>query len=238
MHPMMRRFALPLALITICSLPAAAHAQLPADVTRVERAVLDLHDAKEAAAGERAAAQRAARRALAKCRDAGPGWERIRAVKNRSQRGVYVRGARELWADLEEAAVAAAALEAYDTAFDRFLARFEAPLSDPVLQGGVDAIASRLKYEAAASEFGSCRTFEQVTKAVREFPHGVPADFLAGEIYQRMSKFAQKRRNAAIRRHWTGARVRAIDAARARLAELGGDTGRATYFRYAYSLEG
>jgi hypothetical protein len=240
MHLAMRR-SIPLLLVLLAcaaALPAAASAQLPADVTRVERAVLDLHDAKEAAAREKTASQRAARRALARCKTDGPGWDRIRAVKQPSQRNLFIRGGHELWAELDEAAQNAAALKAYTKAFERFTGRFDQPLSDPVLQAGVEAIASRLKYEAAASEFGTCETFEGLTKAVREFEHGVPADFKAGAIYQRMSKFAQKKRNAAIRKFWPSARLRAADAARARLTELGGDQGRATYFRYAYSLKG
>ncbi len=216
----------------------ADFASLPPDVQRVERAVLELHDAKQDVADKRAANGRAAERALKECKRDGKGWDKIRSVKDASQRNAYVRGAKILWRDLNEAALDGAALEAYQPAFDRFLGRFDQPLSDPVLQGGVDSLRGRLAYEAAATSFASCKTFEQQLKPIRQFKPGVTADYLAGNLFQRMSRFVTNKRKAAVNKHWPSSKEQALDAARARLAELGGDVGRATYFRYAYSLNG
>jgi hypothetical protein len=234
----LRPLLFPLTCLVALVATAAPATAAPPDVMRIERAVLALHDDKADAAGEKAKGQKAARNALAPCDERGPGWERIRAVRDRSQRGLYVRGARTLWRDLAAAAADRAALTAYQPSFDRFLARFDEPLDDGVLRAGVEAIRSRLAYEAQASASASCKTFERLTKAVREFKPGVSADIDSGQIYQRMIHFLPKQRAAATRKHWNGARIAAADAARARLAELGGDVGRATYFRFAYSLEG
>lgn len=224
-------------LATLTAFAAPAAADTP-DVTRVERAVLALHDGKADAAGEKAADQKAARKSLAACDERGPGWERIRAVSDRSQRELYARGARTLWRDLSVAAADGAALKAYQPAFDRFLARFDEPLADGVLQAGVNAIRGRLSYEAAASAGATCKTFERLTKPVRTFKPGVDADIDSGHIYQRMIRRVPDQRAVAKRRYFDGGDAAAADAARARLAELGGDVGRATYFRYAYSLKG
>ncbi|HEY6779323.1 MAG TPA: hypothetical protein VI111_00110 [Thermoleophilaceae bacterium] len=238
-----RPIALSLAAIVVLALPAGASAgadfsSLPPDVQRVERAVLELHDAKADAAAKKAGERRAAERALKACKNAGPGWDRIRAVHDRSQRSAYVRGAKILWRDLQDAAVDGAALKAYTPAFDRFLKRFDPPLTDPVLQAGVASLRGRLDYEDAASSFASCATFEKLTKPIRQFKPGVTADYLAGNIFQKLSHYVIKQRKTAVAKHWPAAQERALDAARARLAELGGDVGRATYFRYAYSLNG
>lgn len=224
-------------------LPATAaagadFASLPPDVQRVERAVLELHDAKADAATKKAANRRAAERALKDCKKSGPGWDRIRAVHDRSQRSAYVRGAKILWRDLHDAALDGAALKAYTPAFDRFLGRFDQPLTDPVLQGGIDSLRGRLDYEDAASSFASCDTFERLTKPIKQFKPGVTADYLAGNIFQKLSHYVIKQRKAAVAKHWPASQERALDAARAHLSELGGDVGRATYFRYAYSLNG
>jgi hypothetical protein len=239
--------ARPLALALVAgaalALPASAlagadFASLPPDVQRVERAVLELHDAKQDAASKKAAERRAAERALKRCKSEGPGWERIRAVQDPSQRSVYVRGARALWGDLHEAALDGAALKAYTPAFDRFLKRFDQPLADGVLQGGIGSLRGRLAYEAAAAEFASCKTFEKLTAPIKQFKPGVSADYQAGGVFQKLSRYVATQQKDAARKHWPSAQERALDAARARLAELGGDVGRATYFRYAYSLNG
>jgi phosphoglycolate phosphatase-like HAD superfamily hydrolase len=236
-----RWLVLPLACALVVPASAAADASfdaLPVDVQRVERAVLELHDAKRDVAAKRAAERRKADRALKRCKRAGPGWERIRKVTDPSQKGAYVRGAKLLWRDLHEAALDGAALKAYQRPFDRFLDRFASPLNDGALQAGVESIRRRLAYEHAASFFASCRTFDEVTKPIRQFKPGVTADYLAGNLYQRMARYVPEKRKAAVRKHWPAAQEQALDVARARLAELGGDVGRATYFRYAYSLNG
>jgi hypothetical protein len=235
----------PLGLLTLCALAAPASASagadfasLPQDVQRSESAVLELHDAKQDVAGKRAVQRSDAERDLKACKRDGPGWKRIRAVHDPSQRSAYVRGAKALWGDLREAALDGAALRAYTPAYDRFLHRFDQPLSDPVLQAGVDSIRARLAYEDAASSFASCKTFEKQTKPIRQFKPGVTADYLAGNLFLRMDRFVTNKRKETVRKYWPAAQEQALDAARTRLGELGGDVGRATYFRYSYSLNG
>jgi hypothetical protein len=232
------RFSIALLLgVAVLAAAGPASAANP-DVTRVERAVLALHDDKADAAGAKAAGQRAARKSLAACDERGPGWERIRAVGAPAQRNLYARGARRLWRDLGAAAADRAALSAYQHAFDRFLARFDQPVDDGVLQAGVAAIRGRLAYEADASANATCATFNRLTGRAHEFKPGVSADIGSGRIYQGMIRFIPDQRAKAKRKHFDGGDAAAADAARGRLVELGGDVGRATYFRYAYSLKG
>jgi uncharacterized protein YbjT (DUF2867 family) len=67
---------------------------------RVERAVVELANAKRSAAGDVEAGRRAAAKALLRCKRGGPGWKRIRSVRVRAQRSLYMRGAKELWREL------------------------------------------------------------------------------------------------------------------------------------------
>src|SRR5918995_620638 len=183
---------------------AVAGAEVPADVSRIHAAVTELAAAKRAAADEVARAKGAAGRRIARCQSSGPGWRRIRGVGDPSQRRAYLRGARELWADLRDAALEQAALEVHDPAFKRFLARLEAPFSDPVLQAGADALRGRI------------------------------ADYRAGRIHNTFVGYVAKRqRREDAANGGSGARAR-LDAARARIVALGGDPGYASYFAFAH----
>jgi hypothetical protein len=217
--------------------PAAA-AQEPDDVARVENAVVALAGAKKAAAGEVAAGKRAGAKALRKCESAGPGWARIRAVRVPAQRSLYRRGAKTLWRELSEVAVERAAFDAYRRPFERFVDRFERPLDDPVLQAGVEAWRKRIAYYEAATGFGTCTTFERLLRPVRQFPENVRADYLAGDLYNKMVRFVSDSRRKAAARHWGSRQEGALRAARTQLVALGGDAGYATFFAFGHSLRG
>jgi hypothetical protein len=236
---------MPLALLLVALallLPSAAQAQVPDDVSRIHAAVTELAKAKRDAAGRVAQRKRAAEAALADCRTAGAGWKRIRAIRDASQRGAYLRGARVLWGELHEAALEQAALDAYDPFFTRFLARLELPLSDPVLQAGADALRERIGYQREAYAFASCATFERLLRKVREFKigggHGVAGDYRAGRIHNLFTGFVAGRQRAAERRHGGTGYESALQAARERIVALGGDSGYASYFAFAHSLRG
>jgi hypothetical protein len=234
----MRR-TLPLSLLVLAAIaPAAARAQKPADVTRVESAVVELAKQKRGAEGQVSAHRRAAQDALATCRTRGRGWARIRAVRERSQRNAYARSARELWSDLAEVAAEGAWVRVYTPHFERFLRHFDAPLSDSVLQAGVDAQRRRLAYNRAAYSFGTCATFNTLLGKVREFrvggDHGVAGDYYAGKIYNSLVRYVADRQRAAARAHWGSRDDSALDAARAQLKALGGDEGYANYFVFAF----
>jgi len=218
--------------------PAAARAQKPADVMRVEAAVVELAKLKQGSDGQVAAHERAAQSALAACRSKGPGWGRIRRVRHRAQRNAYARGAKALWADLRETAVEGAWVEVYAPPFERFLRRFETPLSDPVLQAGIDAQRRRLAFDQAAYSFGTCATFNKLMRKVRDFKiggsHGVEGDYYAGKIYNDFVRYVSSRQRAAARVHWGSRYDTALEAARDRLRALGGDEGYANYFAFAF----
>jgi hypothetical protein len=218
--------------------PAAAHAQKPADVTRVEAAVVELVKLKRGSEGQVAARRRAAETALAACRAKGPGWARIRKVRDRAQRDAYARGAKQLWTKLSEVAAEGAWVEVYTPHFERFLSRFATPLSDPVLQAGIDAQRTRLAFDKAAYSFGTCATFNTLMKKVREFKiggsHGVSGDYYAGKIYNDFVRYVSRRQQAAARAHWGSRYDAALAAARDQLKALGGDAGYASYFAFAF----
>lgn len=236
----MRPLTLLATLVLALMAAAPAQAQLPADVARIQAAVVELADAKRGAAGRVPARERSATRAMAACRTTGPGWRRIRAVRDASQRNAYRRGARLLWRDLSAVAVGGAALDTYRPFFTRFLARLERPLADPVLQAGADALRGRIAYLDAAYSFGSCRSFETLLRRVREFSvggeDGVAGDYRAGRIYNTFARYVDSRRRRADARHGGSTHRRRLEAARERLVALGGDYGYASYFSAAYSL--
>jgi hypothetical protein len=218
--------------------PAAAQSPKPADVTRVETAMMELSKQKRAADGQVSARKRAAGSALAPCRTKGKGWMRIRGVRDRAQRNAYARGAKALWADLHEVAEEGAWVEVYTPFFVRFLHRFDTPLSDPVLQAGIEAQRKRLAYDQAAYSFGTCATFNTLLKKVREFKiggsHGVAGDYYAGRIYNIFVGYVANRQRAAARAHWGSRYENALDAASAQLKALGGNEGIANYFAFAF----
>jgi hypothetical protein len=232
------RFIMVAALGATLALAPSAAAQKPEDVVRVESAVTQLAAAKRAAAGDVAANERANAKALLKCKSGGRGWKRIRSVKVAAQRGLYARGARQLWKDLYEVAVERAALDAYRSSFERFLGRFDRPLADPVLQAGIDAWRKRVALYEASTAFGTCKSFERLLAPVRQFKENVRADYLAGDIYNKMVRFVADSRRRAAARHWGARYDAALDAARAQLVALGGDAGYAAYFSYGHSLRG
>jgi hypothetical protein len=217
---------------------APAAAQKPADVTRVEAAVVELAKLKQGSAGQVNARERSAVAALGACRTSGPGWKRIRGVRDASQRNAYTRGAKALWANLKTTAVESAWVDVFTPHFERFLRHFETPLADPVLQAGIDAQRHRLAYDQAAYSFGTCATFNKLMKNVREFKiggdHGVSGDYYAGKIYNDFVRYVSKRQAAAARAHWGSRHQSALDAARDQLKALGGDQGYANYFAFAF----
>ena len=218
--------------------PAAAQSPKPADVTRIENAVIELANAKSGAAGKVSARRRAAQAALGACRTKGTGWTRIRKVRDRAQRDAYARGARALWNGLSDVAAEGAWVEVYTPYFERFLNRFDTPLSDPVLQAGVAAQRKRLAYDRAAYSFGTCATFNAQLAKVREFKiggsHGVSGDYYAGKIYGGFVRYVSNRQRAAARAHWGSREDSALGAARDQLKALGGDQGYANYFAFAF----
>jgi hypothetical protein len=236
---MTRRLAISVACALVAlAAPAAAQAQSLVDVTRVESAVVELANAKRGAAGQVGAHRRKAQSALAACRSKGKGWARIHGVRDRAQRGAYTRGAKALWSALEKVAVEGAWVEVYTPHFERFLRHFATPLSDPVLQAGIDAQRKRLAYDQAAYSFGTCATFNQQLKKVREFKvggsHGVEGDYYAGRIYNGFVRYVSTRQRKAASAHWSSRDQAVLDAARAQLTALGGDQGYASYFAFAF----
>jgi hypothetical protein len=230
--------AVAFAVLLGAALPAAGQVPKPEDVVRVERAVTELAEAKRDAAAQVAANERAAAKALRRCKSAGPGWKRIRAVKVPVQRSLYTRGARTLWKELGEVAVERAALDAYRKSFDHFLSRFERPLADHVLQAGADAWRKRIAYYEAATGFASCRTFEKALRPVRQFEENVRADYLAGAIYNKMVRLVSDSRRRAAARHFGSREDAALRSARTQLVALGSNEGYATFFAFGHSLRG
>jgi len=235
-----RLIAISLVALLGAAAPAAAQDPTvkPEDVVRVEQAVTGLATAKRTAAHEVAERQRAALKALEPCKSGGKGWKRIRAVKVKVQRSLYTRGARELWKGLAEVAGERGAFEAYRPGFERFLSRFDQPLADPVLQAGVDAWRSRVAYYEAATSFATCANFGKLLKRVRQFKENVRADYLAGDIYNKMVRFVADGRRSAASRHWPSRHDAALKAARTQLVALGGNDGYATFFAFGHSLRG
>jgi hypothetical protein len=226
------------AALVALAVPATAQAQKPADVTRIEAAVVELAKLKHGAAGQVNARERAAQSALGACRSKGPAWARVRKVKDASQRNAYARGAKTLWSNLRKTAVEGAWVEVYTPYLERFLRRFDTPLSDPVLEAGIDAQRRRLAFDHAAYSFGTCGTFNKLMKKVREFKiggsHGVAGDYYAGRFYNDFVRYVARRQAKAARAHWGSRYDGALEAARNQLKALGGDEGYANYFAFAF----
>jgi hypothetical protein len=225
-------------LALVAAAPAAAQVTRPADVLRVESAMSELGRLKEASRAQVDSRTAAAQRALRKCRTGGRGWKRIRAVRDASQRNAYARGARTLWANLGKVVVDGARVEVFTPHYERFLRRFETPVSDPVIQAGIEAQGKRLAYENAAWSFGTCGTFNKLLKKVKEFKiggrHGVAGDYYAGRIHNIFAGYVASRQRAAARTHWKSSSQSALEAARDQLKALGGNEGLANYFVFAF----
>jgi hypothetical protein len=217
-------------------LAAPAAAQAPDDVQRIEKAVVALAIAKRAAAGQVAENRRAAVKALAVCKSSGPGWSKIRSVGVAAQRRLYARGARTLWKELGDLATEGAAFEAYRPGFERFLSRLESPFSDPLLAAGAEAWRQRVELYAAYTPLGTCQSFNRLARRAREFPESFRADYLAGDIYNRMTRFVDSAKRKAARAHWGSRDSSALEAARGQLVALGGDEGYAAFFAFGHSL--
>ena len=234
---MLRRLPLATA-AALLALAAPAAAQKPEDVSRVESAIVELSKLKRGSESEVAAHRRAAQAALGACRTKGPGWARLRKVRDAAQRNAYARGAKRLWGALDQVASEGAWVDVYAPHFQRFLRRFETPLSDPVLQAGIEAQRKRFAFNQAAYSFGTCATFNTLMKKVREFKiggsHGVSGDYYAGKIYNDFVRYVPKRQQAAARAHWGSRHDSALEAARDQLKALGGDEGYANYFAFAF----
>jgi hypothetical protein len=234
---MLRRLAIATA-AALLALAVPAAAQKPEDVTRVESAVVELSKLKRGSEDDVAARRRSAQSAMAACRTKGSGWARVRKVRDASQRNAYARGAKALWSKLNEVAAEGAWVEVYTPHFERFLRHFDTPLSDPVLQAGIEAQRKRLAFNQAAYSFGSCATFNKLMRKVREFKiggsHGVSGDYYAGKIYNDFLRYASRRQQAAARAHWGSRYDSALTAARDQLKALGGDEGYANYFAFAF----
>jgi hypothetical protein len=129
-------------------------------------------------------------------------------------------------------------VEVYGPFFERFLHHFDTPVSDPVLQAGLDAQRQRLVYNRAAYSFGTCAIFNSALKKVREFKiggeHGVSGDYYAGKIYNTFVRYVATRQRAAARAHWGSRYDSALVAASEQLKALGGNEGLANYFRFAF----
>jgi hypothetical protein len=232
------RRILAISVIATLALAAPAAAQKPADVTRVESAVVELAKLKRNSAGDVASAKRTAESSMAGCRSKGKGWARVRKVRDASQRNAYARGAKALWTNLQNNAVEGAWVQVYTPHFERFLRHFDSPLSDPALQAGIDAQRHRLAFNQAAYSLGGCTTFNKLMKKVREFKiggsHGVSGDYYAGKIYGDFVRYVSRREAAAARANWGSRYQAALDAARDQLKALGGDEGYANYFAFAF----
>lgn len=64
------------------------------------------------------------------------------------------------------------------------------------------------------------------------------ADYLAGDIYNRMVRFVPNTRRRAATRHWGARYDAALRDARTQLVALSGDAGYATLFAFGHSLRG
>jgi hypothetical protein len=231
---------LALILLTVLAALAAASTAMadgkPADVQRVERAVLELDRAKRSLKAEVAARQSAAGRALGRCQSKGKGWKRLKKVRSGTQRRTYRKGARFLWSELHRVAMDRAALEVEHPIFERFLGHFAAPLSDPVLAAGVDAQRHRLAYYDQATPFATCKSFDKLMGSIRTFRGDATGDARVSAVYMKLTTYVSSLEARATRKHWGSRYERALQAARQQLEALGGNGGYAAYFAFAMAL--
>jgi hypothetical protein len=105
-----------------------------------------------------------------------------------------------------------------------------------VLQAGIDAHRRHLAYYEAATPFSTCKTFGKLMKSVRSYGTDATGDARAGDVFTKLTTFVRNRESSAVRRYYGSREVRALNAAKARLMELGGNGGYANYFAFAFSL--
>ena len=236
---MKRLLALSLALACAAlsvAVPMAAGADRPADVKRTEAAVIELDKAKRSLVGRISAHQGELLHALGRCKSRGKGWARLKKVRSGSQRRIYRKGARLLWSALQRVAVDRAAFEVEQPAFERFLSHFQQPLGDPVLQAGADAQRHRMAFYEDSTSWATCGTFNRLMKSVRGFGTDATGDARAGDVYTKLTFYVTRRTAAATRKDWGSRYERALQAARQRLNDLGGNGGYADYFAFALAL--
>jgi hypothetical protein len=228
--------------------PAGAGAQVSAaaaELQPIEQATAELGQAKRSASSTVARLGRRSRGLLADCASRGPGWKRIRAVEHAPQRGLYIASARRLLSDMrllldqQQARVVA-----YESAFERFVARIQAaPVSSPLLRAAVAAQARRLAaYEDIRRIEVDCKVFNRVAKLAREFPTRtaaqiVRADYRAAPRARKIERHVSNQLRAIDRRHgisWHD--VVTLEKAAELMVQLGGNAGYATAFQYALSL--
>jgi exonuclease VII large subunit len=238
-----------LALAVGIAAPSAAAstptATAAAELRPIEQATAELGQAKRAATATVRRLGARSKTALSACARGGPGWKRIRAVRNASQRSLYTASARRLLADMrlliEEQQ---SRIAAYDSAFAHFVSKIEAaPVSDPLLRDAIAAQSRRLAaYDDIVAIKADCAVFNKLAKRAREFPTRtaeqiVRADYKASPIARRIERHIANQLRTIDRRNgisWHD--VETLDRAADRMVSLGGNPGYATGFQYALSL--
>jgi hypothetical protein len=218
----------------LLALPATAGAS--PDTDKLRAAVDELWVAKAAAKPAQTAGVARATKAMKKCRSKGPGWKRVRKVRDASQRRLYANGARILWRDLSELAEEGARYRPVRAAMGSYVNRLEsAGITDPVLAAGVAAQRRRLAIQDSLVALGTCKVFESRLKRVRSIRRKGRAqahfDSLAGAVYSGMARYIEKKRNAADRQFSSQ-----LETAFDRLIALGETDGEANGFLYALSI--
>jgi hypothetical protein len=213
-------------------------------VVALEQATIELGRAKRSATGKVARLSRSAS-ILRPCLNGGPGWKRIRAVKNASQRSLYTAAARRLLADMRLLLDGQQPrIVVYEASFERFVASLHAaPVSDPALVEAIAAQARRLAaYRDIRGIAANCSAFNKLTRRVREFPTRsaaqiVRADYRSAPLARKIERHLSSQLSKVDRRHGISHRDAVTLAEAAELmVELGGEPGTATGFRYALSL--
>jgi hypothetical protein len=227
---------LALTLIAVLAVPTTAAAAVNRDAEALRQAVSELWQAKHAARPAQAAQIARANKSMAKCRSKGPGWKRLRGLKDGAQRRLYAGGARILWNDLRELAEERARLQTLRGAMGRYVNRIEhAGITDPVLLAGVAAQRRRLAIQETLVPLGTCKTFEARMRKVRSVRRrGVAQahfDAAAGAVYAGLARYVEKKRTVAERQF-----ENQLDASNERLVALGLKEGDANGFLYALSL--
>jgi hypothetical protein len=216
-----------------------------AELGPLEQAIAELGRAKRGAATTVARLSRRSAATLRPCLRGGPGWKKIKRVKHAPQRALYAASARRLLADMRLLIdTQQSRIVAYDSAFERFVARLKTSnVSNPLLREAIAAQARRVAaYRDVRAVKADCRVFNKLTSRVREFPTRtaaqiVRADYRTAPIARRIQLNIANQLRAIDRRH--GISYRDADTladAAEKIVELGGNPGYATGFQYALSL--
>lgn len=214
------------------------------EVVALEQATGELGRAKRAVAGKVAKLARGSS-TLRPCLSGGPGWKKIRAVENRSQRALYAASARRLLADMKLLLDGQQPkIVAYESAYERFVNTLRAaPITDATFTAAIAAQARRLAaYRQIRTLKADCKLFNKLTKRVREFPTRtaaqiVRADYRAAPIARRIERHISGQLASIDRRAGISYRdAETLADAAELMVELGGQPGYATGFQYALSL--